>query len=166
MPFPITRQIRLFCSFVCCGTFTCYNVGALSLAIPHGMHLVVPTYSYFFWVVCHPNRTFPSKELSRNPRIGFPLSPLSEHTLLPLTHDPPPPILTRYRLVKSRPCTCSTSVCVQNVPTMFAVIWRLLYTFCRPSLTFYGVSYFLIPHSLWLIPFKSRALLDCGLFFL
>ena len=39
-------------------------------------------------------------------------------------------------------------------------------TSCRPSLTSYGVSYFFIPHSLWLTPLRSRALLDCELFFL
>ena len=44
---------------------------------------------------------------------------------------------------------CSISACVQNLPTAFAVVWRLVCTSCRPSLTSYGVSYFLIPHSLW-----------------
>ena len=46
-------------------------------------------------MVCHPNRTFPPKEseqepqksLSKNPRIGFPFSPLLDHALLPLTYD-------------------------------------------------------------------------------
>ena len=33
-------------------------------------------------------------------------------------------------------------------------------------MTSYGVSYFLIPHSLWPTPFKGWALLDCRLFFL
>ena len=66
------------------------------------MHLVIPTHHYFFWAVCHPSRTFPQKSLSRNPRIGFPLSPPPDHTLLPLTYNPPPPLLARYMLVKSR----------------------------------------------------------------
>ena len=47
---------------------------SLSLFIPHGMHLVVPTHPYFFQEVCHPSRTFPLKEPEQNPRIGFPLS--------------------------------------------------------------------------------------------
>ena len=130
-------------------------VWVLSLSIPHGMHLVIPTHPYFFWVVCHPNRTFPQKSLSRNPRISFPLSPPPGHTLLPLTHDPPPPVLAGYRLVKSGPRTCSTFVCVQNLPAAFAMVWRLVYTSCCPSLISYGVSYFLIPHSLWPTPFRG-----------
>ena len=35
---------------------------SLSLSIHHGIHLVVPTHPYFFWVACHPSRTFPPKE--------------------------------------------------------------------------------------------------------
>ena len=46
MPLLITRQRRLFYSFVCHGTLTCYGVGALSLSIPHGMHLVVSTHCW------------------------------------------------------------------------------------------------------------------------
>ena len=44
----------------------------------------------------------------------------------------------------SRPCTCSTSVYVQNLLAAhaFAVVWRLICTFCHPSLTSYDVSYF------------------------
>ena len=68
---------------------------SLSLPISHGMHLVVLAHPYFLWVVCHPNRIFPPKEseqepqksLSRNPRIGFPFSPLLDYALLPLTYD-------------------------------------------------------------------------------
>ena len=60
---------------------------SLSLSIPYGMHLVAPTHPYFFWVACHPNRTFPPKEPKQEPRIGFPLSPLLDHAFLPLTHD-------------------------------------------------------------------------------
>ena len=109
---------------------------------------------------------FPQKSRSRNPRICFPLSPLPDHTLLPMTHDPPPPVLAGYRLVKSRPCMCSTSACVQNLPAAFAVVWRLLCTFCRPSLTSYGVSCFLISLSLWFAPLRGYVLFDCGVFLL
>ena len=38
--------------------------------------------------------------------------------------------------------------------------------FCHPSLTSDGVSYFLIPYSLWPTPFIGRALLDYRLLFL
>ena len=84
VPLPIIRQRGLFCSLFYHGTLTCYGVSALSLSIPHGMHLVVPTHPYFFWAICYPSRTFPQKSLSRNSRIGFPLSPPLDHTFLPL----------------------------------------------------------------------------------
>ena len=60
---------------------------SLSLPIPHGMHLVVPTHPCFLWVVCHSSMTYPPKELEQEPRIGFSFSPPPDHTLLPLTHD-------------------------------------------------------------------------------
>ena len=75
-----------FIFFVCCGTLTCYGVSALYLFIPHGMHLVVPTHSYFFWVVCHPSRTFPPKEPKQESQNRF--SPLSTARPYPLTSDP------------------------------------------------------------------------------
>ena len=40
-------------------------------------------------MVCHPSRTSPQKNLSRNPRIDFPFSPPPDHTLSylwPMTH--------------------------------------------------------------------------------
>ena len=81
----------------------------LSHSIPHGMHIVVPTHPCFFWVACHLSRTFPPKELSKNPIIGFfPLPTTIPCPLLPLTHDPPLPILVEYRLVVSRSCACFT----------------------------------------------------------
>ena len=46
------------------------------------------------------------------------------------------------------------------------MVYRLVYTFCHPSLTSYGVSYFLTSYSLWPAPFGGWALLDCGFFFL
>ena len=98
------------------------------------------------------NMTFPPKELEREPQNRFFLSPPPDHTFLPLTHDPPPPVLSRYRLVKSGHCECSTPTCVQNLPVAFAVVWKLLYIFCSPFLTFYGLSYFLIFLSLWFAP--------------
>ena len=137
---------------------------SLSLSIPHSMHIVVPTHPSFGRYVISAGH-FPQKSLSKNQRIGIPLSPPPDHTFLPLTHDPPPPVLARYRLVKFAPCACSTFACVQNLLAAFDMIWRLVCTFCHLSLTSYGVSYFLIPHSLWPTPFKGRALLDCELFF-
>ena len=167
VPLLITRQRRLFCSFVCRGTLTCYGVGALSLspsliACTQQFQLILASFGRYIISIGH----FPQKSLSRNPRIGFSLSLPLDHPLLLLTHDPAPLVLAGYRPVKSGPCACSTSVCVQNLPATFVVVQRLLCTFCCPSLTSYGMSYFLIPHSLWPISFRGRALLDYGLFFL
>ena len=54
------------------------------------MHLVVPTYSCFFWVVSHPSRTLPSKESEQEPQNRLSLLPTAKpYPLLPLTHDPP-----------------------------------------------------------------------------
>ena len=48
VPLPITRQRGLFCLLVCCGTPSYYGVGAFSLLIPHGMHLVAQlNFSHF-----------------------------------------------------------------------------------------------------------------------
>ena len=54
---PSPDKRKLFCLFVCRGTLSCYDLGAFSLPIPHGMHLVVPTQLCFFWVVYHPSMT-------------------------------------------------------------------------------------------------------------
>ena len=71
---------------VCLLTF--YSVGALSLPISHGKHLVVPTHPCFFWAVCHPSRTFPPKEPKQEPQNRF--SPLPTAKPYPLTFDPWP----------------------------------------------------------------------------
>ena len=127
--------------------FLSATVWVFSLAIPHGMHLVIPTHPCFFWVVCHPSRTFPPKEPEQEPQNKFsPLPTSRPYPLLPLTYDPPLPGLVGYRLVVFEPYAYSTSVYVQNLSAahVFTVVWRLVCTFCRPSLTSYGVSYFLI----------------------
>ena len=113
--------------FVCLLTVAFFSVmvWVFSLAIPHGMHLVIPTHPYFFWVVRHPNMTFLLKELEQEPHNRFSLLPTARpHPLLPLTHDPQLPVLAGYMLVMSRPFVCSTSVYVQNlfVAHAFAVV--------------------------------------------
>ena len=71
--------------------FLSATVWVFSLPISHGMHLVVPAHSCFFWVVCHLNRTFPPKEPEREPQNRLsPLSIARPYPLLPLTYDPPP----------------------------------------------------------------------------
>ena len=52
------------------------------------MHLVVLTQLYFFWAVCHPNRTFPPKEPEQEPQNRF--SSLLTSRPFPLTSDPWP----------------------------------------------------------------------------
>ena len=162
---PSPNKRKLFCLFVCRGTLPCYGVGAFSLPIPHDMHLVVPTQLCFFWVVCHPSRTLPPKEPKQESQNRFFPSPQRQTMpsyFWPMTS--PCLVLVRYRLVMSGPCTCFTSVYVQNLPAAhaFALAWGLFCTFCRLSLTSYGVSYFLIPHSLWPTPFKARVCLIVG----
>ena len=133
-------------------------VWVLSLFIPQGMHLMVPTHLYFFWAVCHPSRTFSPKEPKQKSQNRFsPLLTAKPCPLLPLTHDPPLLVLAGYMLMMSGPYTCSTSVYVQNMPAAyaFAVVWRVICTFCRPYLTSYGVSYFLIFHFYGLLPLEA-----------
>ena len=64
----------------------------LSITYLYGMHQVVSAHNYFFWVRCHPNRTFPpQRSLSRNPKIDFFfLSTTRLHPLNTLTCGPPP----------------------------------------------------------------------------
>ena len=63
---------------------------ASSLTILHGMHLVVPTHSSLFWVVCHSSRTFSSKKFEREPQNRLPFLPTARpYPHLPLTHIPP-----------------------------------------------------------------------------
>ena len=84
---PSPDKGKLFCLFIYRDTLSCYGLGAFSLPIPHGIHLVVPTQLCpFGWYVI-PAGHFPQKSPSRNLKIGFPLSPPPNHALLPLTHD-------------------------------------------------------------------------------
>ena len=43
------------------------------------------------------------------------------------------PVLARYRLVRPRPCTCLSSICVQNLSAahLSVVVWWLTHTVCR-----------------------------------
>ena len=132
-------------------------VWVLSLSIPHGMHLLVPTYPCFFWAVCHPSRTFPPKELEQESQNRF--FPSSHCQTIPSYLWPmtsPRLVLVGYRLVMHGPCACFTSMYVQSLPIAhaLAVIWRPVCTFCQSFLASYGVgcfliSYFLLPYFLW-----------------
>ena len=77
--------------FVCLFTvaFLSITMWVFPLTIPYGMHLVVPTHSSFFWVACHPSRTFPLKEFEREPQNRLSLLPTTRpYPLLPLTYNP------------------------------------------------------------------------------
>ena len=107
VPLPSAKQKRLFCLFACYGFFYPLQcVCSLSVSIPHGIHLVVPTHHCFFWVHFIPTGHFPQKCLSKNLRIGFFPLPTARPCLL--THDPPLPILDRYRLVMPGSHACFT----------------------------------------------------------
>ena len=84
------HQTKRTILFVCL-PWHCYLLQcgcSLFFSILHGMHLVVPTYPYFFWAICHPSRTFPPKEPKQEPQNMF--SPLPTVRSYPLTSDPWP----------------------------------------------------------------------------
>ena len=147
----------LFCLFSCCGFFYPLQY-VCSLSIPHDMHPVVPTYPCFFWVVCHYSRTFPPKEPEQESQNKFLfLSPPPDYALWPMTHH------FLYWLDIGWWCLglahASPSLPVAHA---FAVFWRLVCTFYRVLLAFYGAGCFSICHSLWLASFGDWALLDHG----
>ena len=50
-----------------------------------------PAHTYYFWVKCHPNRIFPQRNLSGNPKIDPTFSPPRNHTIWipwPMAHLP------------------------------------------------------------------------------
>ena len=77
--------------------------------------------SSFFWVVCHPNRTFPLKVLEQESQNSLSLSP-HRQTIPSLTSDPwlTNPILAGYKWVVFEPCACSTSMCVLGLSVIHA----------------------------------------------
>ena len=78
----------------------------------------------------------------------------------------PPPVSAGYRLVMFGPYACLTFMYIQNLLAAhaFAMVWRLVCTFCRPSSVSYGVNHFLASHSLKPTPFGVGFLLGCGIF--
>ena len=77
--------------------------------------------SSLFWVVCHPSRTFPLKELERESHNRFSPSPYRQ-TIPSLTSDPWPtsPVLAGYKWVVFEPYACSTSMCVHGLSDVHA----------------------------------------------
>ena len=94
-------------------------------------------------MVCHPNRTFPLKELEWESQNRLPFSPHYQ-TISSLTSDPWPtaPVLAGYKWVVPEPYVCLTS------------IWHVLLLI----LTLCGVDESLGLHSLHLISFLGWAL--------
>ena len=70
--------------FVCLLVVTLFSATVRVLSLSLFLSLIAC--ASFKWYVI-PAKHFPQKSLSRNPIIGFPLSPLPNHALLPLTHD-------------------------------------------------------------------------------
>ena len=58
-----------------------------SLTNSYSMHQVILAHVCLFWVICHPSRTFPPKELERETQNRLPFLPIVKpHPFLPLTH--------------------------------------------------------------------------------
>ena len=130
------------------------------------MYLVVLTHHSFFWVVCHPSRTFPPKKFKQEPQNRLSLLPIARpYPLLSLTHDPP----LQYWLGTSWWCLALVRSLLPCMSKACLLLMRLPWTggscaFFRSFLTSYGVNCFMILHSLSLASSKGRALLDYGLF--
>ena len=138
VPLPIARQ-KTAILFVCLpDTLFCYGVGAFSLPILVVSVQLCP----FGWYVISAGH-FPQKSPNRNLKIGF--FPLPTVKPCPLTSDPCP-VLAGYRLVRSRPCACFSSMYVQNLPTVHAFAVVSL----RSLLSVF--DYFLVPLSFMACP--------------
>ena len=154
----LDKEDCFVCLFIV--AFLSTTVWVFSLVIPHGMHLVVPTHYFFFWVVCH-LKTSPPKESEQE---------FQNRLSLLLTAKPYPfftsnlwlttLVLTRYRLVVPGLCACPTFVYVKSLSAAhaFAMVWRFIYAFYHSSLTFYDMNCFLIFHSLLVCSFQGLGL--------
>ena len=151
---------KLFCLFVCRGTLSYYSVGAFSISISYGMHLVVLVQLCpFEWYVI-PAGHFPQKSPSRNLKNRF--SPLLTTKLSPLTSDPWP----HHVLYWLDTCwwnlglTCASLLCMSKICLLLMCLPWLVCTVCRPFLT---ISWF--PFSLWLTIFRAGPCLMVGFTF-
>ena len=101
------------------------------------MHLVIPAHVCFFWVICHPSRTFPLKELEWEPQNRLiPFPPLPNHILSylwPMTHLP---CIGWAQVSGAWAYVCSTPIwvhCFFGVHTFaiaYGFVWSC-YMFCR-----------------------------------
>ena len=92
-----------------------------SLTNSYGMHLVILAHLSLFWVVCHPSKTFPLKELERESLNRLPPS-LHRQTIPSLTSDPWPTALALawYKWVVPEPCACSTFMWIHDLSVVHA----------------------------------------------
>jgi len=133
------------------------------------MHLVIPTHISSFWVVCHPNKTFPPKKLEQESQNRLPISS-HRQTIPSLTFDPWPtmPILAGYKWVVVEPCACSTPMWVHGLSATHAFAMPIGLS----SLPACSTAYFLLfmawmclgLHSLHLVSSPSWVLLRYGPF--
>ena len=78
------------------------------------MHLKFLAHLCFFWVACHPSKTFPPKELGQEPQNRLSLSPYHQTTpSLTFNLWPTASVLAGYKLVVPESCACSTPIWVQ-----------------------------------------------------
>ena len=130
-------------------------MGAFFLLIPYGMHLVVSTQFYFFWVICHLSKTLPQKDLEQEPQNRFFPSPHRQTMPFYLwLMTSPCPVLTGYRLVMfgSRlvmfgSCACFSFMYVQNLSTAHAFVVVGLHSLPSIFWLFSGSPFFyVLPH--------------------
>lgn len=107
-------------------SFSTRPVYTLSLSVSHGMHPVVLTHPYLFWVACHPSRIVPTERAwARNTRMGFHSSPYRQTVPSPMTSHFF--IVARYRLVMPGSYTCFTFLIFHT----FVDIWECVRISCR-----------------------------------
>ena len=97
------------------------------------MHLVIPTHHYLFWVVCHPSKTFPLKELGWEPQNRLISSP-HRKTIPSLTSDlwTTAPILAGYKWVVPKPYAYSTPIWVHYLSGVhtFVIAYGFVWSCC------------------------------------
>ena len=129
----------------------------------------------FFWVVCHPNRTYLLKELEQEPwNRPFPLSSPPNHTPLPLTHDPTMShigwvqagsawalhVLSSHVCPKSAYCSCvcrGLEAYLHSLPPFFVPLCGLFYNSLLPL----GAGLYLILGFTFLPAYFLIAIMSC-----
>ena len=122
------------------------GLGYLTTQI-YGMHQMVPTIYYHFWVRYHPSRVYSQKKLQLEAKYRslFPTT-IKPHPLNPLDRGSTFVVLAGYKLVVLRPlCACSTIFCFCLLPFPLCFCCNKLALFCSAAclcLIFSCVSYY------------------------